>query len=66
MHNIDIRTQWPIFNKIYGTVLGYMKAPFINLSVLLYIKIADQPCACHSCVFMNIGLATCDIPVHAS
>lgn len=22
MHNIDVRTLWPIFNKIYGTVFG--------------------------------------------
>jgi hypothetical protein len=66
LHYIDIRTLWPILNKITELFLGYMKASFINLSLLLYIKMADQPCVCRSCMFMNIGLAACDIPVHVS
>jgi len=31
LHNIDIRTLWPIFNKIYGTVFGIYK--FVSVTV---------------------------------
>jgi hypothetical protein len=44
--------------------LGYMTAAFINLSLLLYVKMADQPCACRSCMLLNIPLAACVTSVH--
>jgi len=32
LHNIDIRTLWPIFNKIYGTVFGIYESALYKLN----------------------------------